>query len=75
MFKGHLPYSPASCFSISCLSSSYKFSKSSAPNDSDRKQVIQENKYKQYTKQYLISKQTVPKGSTHRYERMSVRIT
>jgi hypothetical protein len=30
---------------------------------------------KQYTKQYLITKQTVPKDATHCYERVSVRIT
>jgi hypothetical protein len=30
---------------------------------------------KQYTKQYLITKQTVPKDATHRYERVSIRIT
>jgi hypothetical protein len=29
----------------------------------------------QYTKQCLITKQTVPKDATHCYERMSVRIT
>jgi hypothetical protein len=26
-------------------------------------------------KEYLISKQTVPKGATHHYERVSTRIT
>jgi hypothetical protein len=31
--------------------------------------------HKQYTKQCLITKQTVPKDDTHRYERVSVRIT
>jgi hypothetical protein len=30
---------------------------------------------KQYTKQFLITKQTVPKDATHHYERVSVRIT
>jgi hypothetical protein len=30
---------------------------------------------KQYTKQYLNSNQTVPKDSTHCYERVSARIT
>jgi hypothetical protein len=39
-----------------------------------------ENKYykqvnKQYNKQYLMSKQTVPKDATHHYERVSARIT
>jgi hypothetical protein len=29
---------------------------------------------KQYTKQYLMTKQTVPKDSTRHYERVSVRI-
>jgi hypothetical protein len=28
----------------------------------DRKQAIQENEYKEYIKQYLKSKQTVPKN-------------
>jgi hypothetical protein len=31
--------------------------------------------YKQYNKQCLITKQTVPKDATHRYEHVSVRIT
>jgi hypothetical protein len=31
--------------------------------------------HKQYTKQYLITKQTVSKDATHCYERMRVRIT
>jgi hypothetical protein len=30
---------------------------------------------KQYTKQYLITNQTVPKDATHCYERVSARIT
>jgi hypothetical protein len=30
---------------------------------------------KQYIKQYLITKQTVPKDATHCYERVSARIT
>jgi acetolactate synthase small subunit len=30
---------------------------------------------KQYTKQHIISKQTVGKGATHCYERVSARIT
>jgi hypothetical protein len=30
---------------------------------------------KQYTKQFLITKQTVPKYATHRYERVNTRIT
>jgi hypothetical protein len=30
---------------------------------------------KQYIKQYLITKQTVPKDATHCYEYMSARIT
>jgi hypothetical protein len=30
---------------------------------------------KQYTKQYLITKETVPKDATRCYKRMSVRIT
>jgi hypothetical protein len=29
---------------------------------------------KQYTKEYLITKQTVPKDATHHYERLSARI-
>jgi hypothetical protein len=37
------------------------------------KQLQQINK--QYIKQYLQSNQTVPKDSTHCYERVSVRIT
>jgi hypothetical protein len=40
---------------------------------------IENKKHKQinkkYTKQYLITKQTVPKNATHRYERVSTRIT
>jgi hypothetical protein len=47
----------------------------SAPNDSDQKQAIQVNKYKPYTIQYLMSKQTVPKDATCCYEHVSVRIT
>jgi hypothetical protein len=45
---------------------------SSTPNDSDRKQAIQANKYKQYTKQYLMSKQIVSKDATHHYEHVSI---
>jgi hypothetical protein len=30
---------------------------------------------KQYTKQYLMAKQIVPKDATHHYERVSARIT
>jgi hypothetical protein len=30
---------------------------------------------KQYTKEYVMSKQIVPKDATHRYERMSRRVT
>jgi hypothetical protein len=41
--------------------------------------VIRNKKHKkinkQYIKQYLITKQTVPKDATHCYERVSVRIT
>jgi hypothetical protein len=39
----------------------------------ENKQLQQINK--QYIKQYLNSNQTVPKDSTHCYERMSARIT
>jgi hypothetical protein len=45
MVKGHLTCSPASCCSKSWKSSSWRFSKSSAPNDSDRKQALQINKW------------------------------
>jgi hypothetical protein len=44
MVKGHLPCSPNCCCSKSWMSSPWRFSKSSAPNDSNRKQVIQANK-------------------------------
>jgi hypothetical protein len=41
--------------------------------------VIRNKQYKkinkQYTKQYLMTNQTVPKDATHCYERMSARIT
>jgi hypothetical protein len=37
------------------------------------KQLKQINK--KYIKQYLITKQTVPKDATHRYEHVSARIT
>jgi hypothetical protein len=37
MVKGHLPCSPASCCSKSWTSSSWRFSKSSAPDGSDQK--------------------------------------
>jgi hypothetical protein len=37
------------------------------------KQCKQPNK--QYMKQHLMSKQTVPNDATHRYERVSTRIT
>jgi hypothetical protein len=37
MVKGHLPCSPTDCCSNSWKSSSWRFSKSLAPNDSDRK--------------------------------------
>jgi hypothetical protein len=48
--------------------------KSSAPNGSDQnKQHKQINK--QYTKQCLMTKQTVSEDSTHGYERVSARIT
>jgi hypothetical protein len=75
MVKGHLPCSPNGYCSNSFLSSSCMFSKSSVPSDSDRKQAIQANKYKQYTKQYIMSKQTVPKDVTHLYKRVNIRIT
>jgi hypothetical protein len=44
MVRGHLPCSPTSFYSKSCTSSSWRFSKSSAPNGSDWKQATQENK-------------------------------
>jgi hypothetical protein len=75
MVKGHLPCSPTGCYSNSFSSSSCKFLKSSAPNVSDWKQAVQANKYKQYTKQYLMSKQIVPKDATYHYECVSIRIT
>jgi hypothetical protein len=41
--------------------------------------VIENKQYKkinkQYTKQYIITNQTVPKDATHCYERVSERIT
>jgi hypothetical protein len=41
--------------------------------------VIRNKQYKkinkQYTKQYLMTNQTVPKDATHCYERVSARIT
>jgi hypothetical protein len=40
MVKGHLACSPAGCCSKSWKSSYWRFSKSSAPNDSDQKQAI-----------------------------------
>jgi hypothetical protein len=42
-------------------------------NNSDRKQAMQ-TITKQYTKQYLNTKKTIPKDSTHRYKCVSVRI-
>jgi hypothetical protein len=54
-----------------------------APRDSQslrRLTVAIENKQhkkinKQYTKQYLITKQMIPKDANHRYEYVSARIT
>jgi hypothetical protein len=54
-----------------------------APGDSQSLQhltVAVENKQhkqinKQYTKMFLITKQIVPKDTTHHYERVSARIT
>jgi hypothetical protein len=40
----HLSCTPASYYSKSCMSSSWRFSKSSMHNGSDRKQATQENK-------------------------------
>jgi hypothetical protein len=40
MVKGHLPCSPTGCCSKSWKSSPWRFQKSLAPNDSDRKQAI-----------------------------------
>jgi hypothetical protein len=41
--------------------------------------VIENKQYKkineQYTKQYLMTSQTVPKDATHCYKRVSIRIT
>jgi hypothetical protein len=74
MVKSHLPCSSACC-SKSCSLSSCKFSKSSPPNDGDRKQVVQEKINKYYIKQYLKSKQLVPKGATCHYEHVSAIIT
>jgi hypothetical protein len=68
MIKGHLPGFPTGGCSNSCSSRSWKFSRLSAPNDSNWKQVIQSNKYKQYTKKYLMIKQIVSKDSTRHYE-------
>jgi hypothetical protein len=44
MVKGHLPCSPTSYCSNSCTLSSWRFSKSLAPNGSDRKEATQANK-------------------------------
>jgi hypothetical protein len=74
MVKAHLPCSPTSCCSKSWTSSSYRFSKSSAPNGSERKQATQANKWT-VEKQCLLTKQADLKDATHCYERVSARIT
>jgi hypothetical protein len=78
--KGSI-YSRVNCLAL--LLAAAQSLECQAPRDSQslwRLTVLIGNKQhkqinKQYTKQCLITKQTVPKDATHHYERVSTRIT